>query len=206
MAEPIKILVVEDHFATLDGLVLGLSQHSDFNVVGSCSQANDGLELLEKLRPDVCVLDLHLPGVTDASLMLESFLEYVAVKFVIFSSESRLAYIQSVLSMGVSAYLLKSERVAKVADTIRLVMKGETGIISQELTTECRKITPSEQEVLHMLGQGLKYHEIAEARHTSVSTARKQCEVLILKLNLENREHLIAWAVKNGYGTIGAEA
>src|SRR5580658_8241259 len=121
MDEPIKILVVEDHFATLDGLVLGLSAEPNFKVVGSCSQADDGLELLEKLRPDVVVLDLHLPGVTDANLMLRSFLEYVAAKFVIFSSESRLAYIQSVLSMGVSAYLLKSERVSKVAETIRRV-------------------------------------------------------------------------------------
>jgi len=54
-------------------------------------------------------------------------------------------------------------------------------------------------------GQGMKYQEIARERNTSVATARKQCETLILKLNLENREHLITWAVKNGYGTLGAE-
>src|SRR5580658_7373922 len=187
MQDPIKILIVEDHYATLDGLVLGLSIEPGFVVVGKSSEAEEGLARVGQLRPDVVVLDLHLPGVTSPSDMLRGFLQSPATKYIIFSAESRLAYIQSVLSMGVCAYLLKSERVAKVADTIRRVMKGEDGIISQELTAECRRITPSEQEVLHMLGNGMKYHEIADARNTSVSTTRKQCEVLLLKLNLENR-------------------
>jgi Bacterial regulatory proteins, luxR family. len=52
-----------------------------------------------------------------------------------------------------------------------------------------------------MLGRGMKYEEIAEERSTSMATARKQCEVLLLKLNLRNREQLIAWAVQNGYGS-----
>lgn len=52
-----------------------------------------------------------------------------------------------------------------------------------------------------MLGRGMKYQEIADERCTSVATARKQCEVLLLKLDLANREQLIAWAVQNGYGS-----
>jgi DNA-binding NarL/FixJ family response regulator len=61
-------------------------------------------------------------------------------------------------------------------------------------------------EVLTMLGKGMKYHEIAEQRMTSVATARKQCETLLLKLNLESREQLIAWAVQNGFGSVDIEA
>jgi DNA-binding NarL/FixJ family response regulator len=103
--------------------------------------------------------------------------------------------------MGVSAYLLKSERVAKVAETIRLVVSGKKAITSEQVTQDNKKITPSEQEILHMLGKGMKYQEIADLRFTSIATARKQCEVLQLKLGLENREQLIAWSVQNGYGS-----
>ncbi len=205
VSNQIKIVVVEDHFATLDGLVLGLSQEKDLLVVGHSAKADDGIKILEEVKPDVLVLDLHLPGGSSPNEMLTEFLRFRTVEIIIFSAESRLAYIQEVLAMGVSAYLLKSERVSKLAETIRLVMKGERGIVSQELNATYKKITPSEQEVLHMLGQGMKYQEIATERNTSVATARKQCEVLILKLNLENREQLMTWAVKNGYGTLGAE-
>ncbi len=205
MTDQIKIVVVEDHFATLDGLVLGLSQERDMLVVGHSAKAEDGLKIVEEVKPDVLVLDLHLPGHSNPNAMLAEFLRFATVEIIIFSAESRLAYIQEVLTMGVSAYLLKSERVSKVAETIRQVVKGERGIISHDLNATYKKITPSEQEVLHMLGQGMKYQEIAQERNTSVATARKQCEVLILKLSLENREQLITWAVKNGYGTLGAE-
>jgi len=56
-----------------------------------------------------------------------------------------------------------------------------------------------------MLANGLRYHEIGESRFTSPSTVRKQCDTLILKLALESREQLIAWAVRNGYGTLGSK-
>jgi len=201
MADAVRILVVEDHYATLDGLIAGLSREPDFEVVGGCSNSDEGLELADKLRPDVIVLDVHLPGTHGPTTMIQEYLRIPDAKLVIFSAEMRLAYVQSVLKMGVSAYLLKSERVSKVAETIRLLVSGKKAITSEQVTADNKKITPSEQEILHMLGKGMKYQEIADQRFTSVATARKQCEVLQLKLGLENREQLIAWSVQNGYGS-----
>ncbi len=200
--QTVRILIVEDHYVTLDGLSAGLSREEDFEVVGTSANSDEGLAIAERLKPELIVLDLHLPGSKGPMAMIQEYLRLIDSKLIIFSAEMRLAYIQTVLAMGVSAYLLKSERVSKVADTIRRVMRGEKSIISPELTSDYKKITPSEQEVLHMLGRGKKYQEIAEQRDTSIATARKQCEVLLLKLNLENREQLIAWAVQNGYGTL----
>jgi len=201
MSDPIRIVVIEDHHVTLDGLIHGLAREADFEVVGSSDNSEDGLRVCEEARPDVIVLDLHLPGRLGPVGMIKEFLRFPDVRLVIFSAESRQAFIQEVLNMGVSAYLLKSERVSKVADVIRRVHKGEKGLVTEDITTDRKKLTPSEQEVLHMLGRGMKYQEIAEQRFTSVATARKQCEVLLLKLGLENREQLIAWAVQNGYGS-----
>jgi len=110
-----------------------------------------------------------------------------------------MALIQSVTDMGVAAYLLKSERVAKVIETIQRVMAGEKGIISESVPQVFKKITRAEMEVLSMLARGMKYQEIADQRMTSMATVRKQCETLELKLNLASREQLIAWAVENGF-------
>jgi DNA-binding NarL/FixJ family response regulator len=202
MTTPVRILVVEDHYVTLDGLMAGLGREPGFEIIGGCADSDEGLELADKLRPDIIVLDLHLPGSHGPTTMIQEYLRVPDAKLVIFSAEMRLAYVQMVLSMGVSAYLLKSERITKVAETIRQVLAGKKSITSEQVTAENKKITPSEQEILHMLGKGMKYQEIADQRYTSVATARKQCEVLQLKLGLENREQLIAWAVQNGYGSM----
>jgi two-component system NarL family response regulator len=204
MTETIRIVLVEDHYTTLEGLTAGLEREEGFVVVGACANSDEGLALVEQHRPDVAVLDLHLPGTRAPREMIQEYLRYPLMKIVVFSAENRMAYIQSVVTMGVSAYLLKSERVAKVAETIRKVMKGQTGIVSEDLSFDFKRITASEQEVLHMLGLGMKYQEIADQRGTSIATARKQCEVLLLKLSLDSREQLIAWAVKNGYGAVEA--
>ena len=208
MSQPVSILIVEDHHATMDGLTLGLSAQPDFEVVGTAATSDTGLSLAREKHPDIIVLDLHLPGSLSPRATIEAFraLANDKTRLIIFSAEARMAFIQSVLAMGVSAYLLKSERVATVADTIRQVMAGQTSIISAEVTKTYKKITRAEMEVLTMLGRGMKYHEIAEHRMTSVATARKQCETLLLKLSLETREQLIAWAVQNGFGSVDIEA
>jgi len=199
--EKLRILIVEDHYATLEGLVGGLSRETEFEIVGGCADSDEGLALADRERPQIIVLDLHVPGKLKPIAMITEFLRFPERRLIVFSAESRLAYVQSILALGVSAYLLKSERVSKVSDTIRQVSSGASGIVSSEITRDFKKITPSENEVLHMLGKGMKYQEIADLRCTSVPTARKQCEILLLKLDLQNREQLIAWAVQNGYGS-----
>ena len=206
MPDQIKIIVVEDHHATLDGLELGLSREADFKILGTSSNSDEGLALAQNLNPEIIVLDLHLPGSKAPKSMIQEYCKIPGAKLIIFSGENRVAFVQSVLSLGVAAYLLKSERVATVADTIRKVVNGETAIMSSELSVDYKKITRSEHEVLGMLGKGLKYQDIADQRFTSVATARKQCETLILKLGLETREQLIAWAVRNGYGSTDLDA
>jgi two-component system, NarL family, response regulator LiaR len=207
MADETRILIVEDHHATLDGLNLGLGMQPGFAVVGTATTSDQGLALLNEKKPDIVILDLHLPGTLGPKAALEAFRQAAGekTKLIIFSAEARMAFIQSVLNMGIAAYLLKSERVAKVAETVKAVMSGETGIISDEVTKTYKKITRAEMEVLNMLGRGMKYQEIADQRLTSVATARKQCETLILKLNLDTREQLIAWAVQNGFGSMDQE-
>ena len=205
MAEPISVLIVEDHQVTLDGLKLGLSHESNLLVVGTATNSDDGLALAKQLRPDIILLDLHLAGSAGPKSTIQAFCSVPGSRVIVFSGESRLAFIQIVLRMGASGYLLKSENVSKVAETIRQVMSGKKPVISDELQVGETKVTKSEQEVLKMMARGMKYQDIADLRQTSPATVRKQCELLLLKLGLNSREELIAWAVQSGYGNLELE-
>jgi len=198
----ITVLVVEDHQVTLDGLQMGLSREPDMEVVGTAANSDEGLRLAQSLRPDIVLLDLHLPGSSGPKSMIQAFCNIPGTRVIVFSGESRMAFIQIVLGMGVAGYLLKSESVARVAETVRQVMAGRKGVLSEELVVGDTKVTKSEQEVLKMLARGMKYQDIADERQTSPATVRKQCELLLLKLGLNSREELIAWAVQNGYGSL----
>lgn len=202
MADPIRVLIVEDHEVTRDGLAAGLARHPDIRVIAVASDSERGLQLAKSERPDVVLLDLHLPGDSGPKTTVKRFCDLPATRTIVFSVERRLAFVKVVVEMGVAAYLLKSEPIPSIAETIRQVAKGKKNILSAELSSDRTKITPSEEEVLKLIGRGLKYQDIAEKRFTSPNTVRKQCEMLLLKLNLTTREELIAWAVNNGYGSL----
>jgi two-component system nitrate/nitrite response regulator NarL len=201
----IRVLVIEDHNATLEGVTLGLAREPDIEVVGSSENSDDGLRLARELTPDVTVLDLHLPGTMSPRNMVEVFSQ-LPTRLIIFSAENRLALVHAAMNMGVAAYLLKSERVAHLAEVIRKVQTGAKGITSQQLSHDFSKITKAEEEILSMLANGARYQEIGDKRFTSPATVRKQCDTLILKLGLDSREQLIAWAVSNGYGTLSTKS
>jgi DNA-binding NarL/FixJ family response regulator len=198
----ISVLIVEDHEITRSGLLMMLAQEPDMTVLGAHGNSDDGLKAARDQRPDVILLDLHLPGELGPRATVKSFCEIPGTKVIVFSVENRPAYIDTVMQLGPAGYLLKSESTATVIDTIRRVVSDQKKITSKTLTSIPARLTPSEQEVLRMLAKGMKYQTIAETRHTSPETIRKQCEMLVLKLGLETREELIAWAAKNGYDAI----
>lgn len=198
----ITVLIVEDHEITRSGLEMMLGQQPDMEVVGACGNSDDGLKTANNQRPDVILLDLHLPGSSGPVSTVRSFCDIPGARVIVFSVENRPAYIDTVMQLGPAGYLLKSESTATVIDTIRRVVSDHKKITSKTLSSMPAKLTPSEQEVLRMLAKGMKYQTIAESRHTSPETIRKQCEMLVLKLGLDTREELIAWAAKNGYDAI----
>jgi len=203
MADTIRVLIVEDHQATREGLAAALSRENDIEVVGTAGTSDQGIELGKSLSPDVILLDLHLPGTAGPKTMVKQFVDLIHPRIIVFSVENRQAFVKVVMGLGVAAYLLKSESLDKVMQTIRQVTAGKKNLLSDELSSgDQAKITRSEEEVLRLIGKGLKYQDIADQRLTSPNTVRKQCETLLLKLGLETREELIAWAVSNGYASI----
>lgn len=204
--EIMRLLVVEDHEVTKDGICFALSKEEDLEIVGTAANSDVALVMARDLSPDVILLDLHLPGSLGPKSMVQAFCEIPNCKIVVFSNEHRQAFIDVVMKMGVAAYLLKSEPSRAVIDTIKRVVNSNTTSVLSSFTTKTKvKLTDAEQQLLQFFALGLKYQDIANKRFTTQSTVRKQCDLLLEKLGLENREELIAWAATNGYGSLDKE-
>jgi two-component system response regulator DesR len=202
MVEKVKVLIVEDHEVTANGLKAALESETDMAVIGIAESSDKGLAMVHQFSPDVTLLDLHLPGSKGPRATVESFCQNAQGKVIIFSGDDRLAFVQIVLEAGAAGYLLKSESVKTIANCIRQVMEGKRPVISRELVGDKTKLTKAEQHLLQLLARGMKYQDIGQERSSSPATVRKQCELLMFKLEIETREELIAWAVQNGYGNL----
>jgi two-component system, NarL family, response regulator LiaR len=201
----ISVVIVEDHEATLKGLASELGAEPDIVVLGCARCRQEGLKMVQELKPTVVVLDLHLPDSSGPKSLTQAFAA-LNERIVILSGDTRAAIIQLVLRQGVFGYVLKSEPVAKVAEAIRAAARddGVRPFVSPVnlVPDEQPKVTNAEQHLLKLLARGMKYNEIAAMRVTSPETVRKQIDALVTKLNLQTRERLIAWAVENGYGKL----
>lgn len=199
-ADAIKIVIVEDHHATRKGLAFELSTEGDLTVCGAAASQEEGLSMMQELKPHVVLLDLHLPDSKGPKSLVNSFCTAGYTKVVVFTGDTRTAIMQLVLESGVHGYLLKSEPGEVIAQAIRKVVAGEHPVISSELlATDHNRLTPTEKHLLRLLARGMKYQDIASHRVTSPETVRKQVEQLMAKVGLSTREELIAWAVESGY-------
>lgn len=185
----------------MDGLLSGLKSQSDINVVGAAGNVAEGLRICSAQKVDVLLLDLHLPDSPGISEMLTSFSEYCPV-IVVLTAERRRAFVEAVLGMNVAGYLLKSAQISEIADAVRAAGNGVKPVLSKEIRTAETRLTPAEKDLLRLLAKGYKYDQIAVNRNSAPGTVKGQCEKLILKLGLDHREGLIAWASANGYGSL----
>ena len=200
----IRIVIVEDHAVTVDGLVSGLAQESDVTILATAKSMSTGLAACENLHPDVVLLDLHLPDSPGISALIDQFSRQCK-HILVFSAESRRAFVEAVLSMNVAGYILKSDSAARIAQALRSVISGLRPVCSAELIKASVRVTPAERQLLRMLARGLKYEQIGARRNTASVTVKKQCERLLVKLELSSREELIAWAAANGYANLERE-
>ena len=200
--ETIRIVIVEDHQTTLDGLKRQLDEEPDFEVVGVAADAAAGLDISRSLAPDVIVLDLHLPKSRGPKSMVEAYCS-LGSKVLVLSGENRFALVKAVMHAGAAVYIVKSESLSTVCQAIRLARTADRPLIFGKLShVPPTQFSASEQVILKLLARGMKYEDIAMARTTAPATVKKQCERLRLKLNLENREQLIAWAINSGFANL----
>jgi DNA-binding NarL/FixJ family response regulator len=207
------ILLADDHHVVRHGLRALLSAEQDFRVVG---EVPDGLEvanLVERLKPDVLVVDLMMPGLNGLEVTRQVRQRTAHTRVVILSMHANEGYVLEALRNGASAYVLKDSSSADLIHAVREVAAGRR-YLSPPLSEHAMEaylnkaintppdpfdtLTTREREVLHLAAQGHTNTEIGTRLSISPRTAEIHRANLMRKLTLRTQTDLIRYAIRRG--------
>jgi two-component system, NarL family, response regulator NreC len=208
----IRLVLVEDHEVVRQGLRALLAAEPDFDIVG---EAGDGLvatELVTRLRPDVLVLDLMLPGLPGLDVVRAVRQGSPETRVVILSMHANEAYVLGALQAGAVGYVLKKSGSADLLAAIRAAWSGRRYLspplseVAIQAYVEKSRATPDpyqtlttrEREVLLLMVEGLTSAEIAGRLVISHRTVEMHRSRLMHKLGLDKKTDLIRYAIKRG--------
>jgi two-component system response regulator DesR len=186
----IRVLVAEDQAMVRGALSALLGLESDIEVVGMAADGESAWLELQRLKPDVLVSDIEMPGLTGLELAQRIRDHQLPVKIVIVTTFARGGYLRRALDAGVSGYLLKDAPAEKLAEALRQVHRGGRAIapeLALEAWSEADPLNERERQVLRLSGEGMGASEIAERLHLSHGTVRNYLSEAIGKLGVGNR-------------------
>jgi DNA-binding NarL/FixJ family response regulator len=198
----IRILLVDDHPILRTGLLNLLERQPDLVVVGQASSGEEALQLVADSRPDVCLLDLSLPGI-DGFETLQRMLRLKRTLQVIMLTSSDSAEVANLaMRYGASGFLSKNVEHRLLIKAIREVHAGQTGIM-QGVAVETKPaggtlLTPREMEVLRLMRRGLSNAEIGRLMSISERTVKGHVTFILEKLGAADRTGAVARAFDLG--------
>jgi DNA-binding NarL/FixJ family response regulator len=206
-ADPIRVLIVDDHAVVRRGLLAFLGSEPDFDVVGDVDGCAQALAVLERLdaegrRPHVVLMDLRMEptdGVESTRRILAGYADVAVVALTSFGDQRQ---VRAALEAGASGYLLKDADADEVAGAVRAASRGELQLdpaVARSLVEPGPRLTPRELDVVELVATGRANKEIAERLSISERTARTHVSSILAKLGLESRTQLALWAVHNGF-------
>lgn len=207
-SSPIRVLVVDDHFATRLGLATPINSEPDMTVVAEASTGARALQLYREHQPDVVIMDYKLPdqsGVETLEAIRAEFPAVQALMLTIFDGEED---IYRAVTAGARGYLTKSAECEEVLRAVRAVAAGGTcfpaDIATKLQAREKRKpLTARETEILRLLAQGHSTKEIVDLLGVSMGTVRLHISVLLEKLEAFDRTRAVAVAIERGIVRLG---
>jgi DNA-binding NarL/FixJ family response regulator len=207
---PRTIFIVEDHPTFREGLVQILNSEKDLLVCGEAGTAEQAYRAITRLKPDLVLVDITLPGKSGLELIKELRAVDRKVRQLVISIHDEALYANRVLRAGGDGYIMKQEDPEEIIHAIRDVLGGRIYVSEQVLANTSRvspqrrpkaktrpleKLTDTELEILEVLGEGKSNREIARQFHLSVATVTAHCAQIQKKLNLKSTNALIRYAV-----------
>ena len=205
---PYNIVLADDHAMFREGIRRIIERIEDVVVSG---EVNDGLELLAMLKgscPDLVILDISMPNLRGLEAIREIKKLYPQVKVLVLTMHRKKEFIHRALADGADGFLLKEDPSDELIRAVQTVKKGEkylSPLISDALisltlaTDETDLLTMREREVLKLLAEGKKTHEIAELLFISVNTVRRHRHNIMEKLQVNNLADLLKYAISRHY-------
>ncbi|WLR57019.1 response regulator transcription factor [Mesobacillus subterraneus] len=196
----IRIVIAEDQRMLLGALGSLLSLEDDMEVVGKASNGEEAVALAKELKPDICVMDIEMPGKTGLEAAEE--LKGLGCKVIILTTFARSGYFQRALKAGVSGYLLKDSPSEELASSIRSVMRGRRVYapeLMDDVYSEENPLTEREMEVLELVADGKNTKEIAGQLSITTGTVRNYISTILDKLQVTNRIEAITQSKEKGW-------
>ncbi|AKU12081.1 nitrate/nitrite response regulator [Azoarcus sp. CIB] len=222
MPAPIRVLLVDDHALFRSGIKSLLQRHPEFEIVGEAGDGMEGVKRAAQLRPDVVLLDLHMPGLSGrdaAAMMAEEAPESHVLMLTV--SEDAEDLIET-LRAGACGYLLKNIEAETLTAAITKAAAGESVISPQMMgklvqgvrgappkvsteaaapavvASELNKLSPRERETLVLVARGQSNKEIARTLDLAESTVKIHVQNVLRKLGLTSRVQAAVFAVEQG--------
>lgn len=198
------IVLADDHQLVRESIASMLQEIVDFKVIGQCSNGRELLELVERSRPNVAVVDVAMPelnGVDTARRIRQISPSTRVIALSMFTDE---VYIRDMLDAGVSGYIAKSGATQELVEAIRNGSKGRV-YLSKEIANILDRIdlpsvggplSPREREVLQLIGEGFSSKEIATRLNISETTVKTHRNHLMDKLNVRDIAGLTRCAIR----------
>ncbi|GLO67539.1 MULTISPECIES: response regulator transcription factor [Oceanobacillus] len=196
----IRIVIAEDQQLLLGALGTLLSMEEDMEVVGQAKNGEEVLNLVEKWKPDVCIMDIEMPVKTglDAAEVLRDD----ECKVIVLTTFARTGYFERARKANVSGYLLKDSPSEELANSIRAIMAGRK-VYAPELIDmayeEGNPLTEREEQVLKLIADGKTTKEIAGQLYLTNGTVRNYVSTIMDKLNVSNRIEAISKLKEKGW-------
>ena len=198
----IGVLLAEDQAMVRGALSALLKLESDIEVLGSASEGEGAWRELQRLKPDVLVTDIEMPGLTGLELAQRIQRQGLPIKVIIVTTFARPGFLRRALDAGVSGYLLKDAPAENLAEALRTVHRGGRAIDPQlalEAWSDADPLNDRERHVLRLAGEGQSATDIAAQLNLSHGTVRNYLSEAIGKLGVTNRIEAYRMARQKGW-------
>lgn len=206
----ITILLADDHIVVRQGLRSLIDSQADLKVIGEASDGQETIQLVQKLKPDVLVLDLMMPGLNGLEITRQV---WRTTRVLILSMHANEAYVIEALKKGASGYLLKDTTAIELTQAIRMIAAGQrylsapfseraiSAYVERAKTGSLDPydaLTSREREVLQLVAEGFSTMEISQRLSISTRTVEAHRANLNRKLDIHSHADLIRFAIRKG--------
>jgi two-component system response regulator DesR len=198
----IRVLLAEDQAMVLGALSALLGLEPDIEVVGTAADGETAWRELQRLKPDVLVTDIEMPGLGGLELAARVQRHALATRVVIVTTFGRPGFLRRALDTGVAGYLLKDAPAENLAEALRTVHRGGRSIDPQlavDAWSDADPLNERERQVLRLAGEGRSASEIASQLNLSHGTIRNYLSEAIGKLGVGNRIEAYRLARQKGW-------
>jgi two-component system, NarL family, response regulator DevR len=210
----IRLLIIDDHEMVREGLKAMLLAEPDFSIVGDAANAEQAFALIERLRPDVVLLDVRLPGVSGVEIcrtVTEKYPESAVIILTTFTDEN---LVSQCIQAGARGFIVKDIERFDLKRSIRAVARGEAAIDPKaavamfaqlrrsprpQSETSPEPLSSQQLVILRLVAQGNSSREIATQLYLSENTVKGYVQEILHRLGVKNRTEAVMVAVKQGW-------